>query len=108
MKTKQLGSTDLHLSTIGLGTWAMGGGQWAFAWGPQDDQESTRAIFRALDLGINWIDTAPAYGTGHAEEVIGQALRGLSSKPIIATKCGRSWNSERQLYLRSQTARSAR
>jgi aryl-alcohol dehydrogenase-like predicted oxidoreductase len=98
MKTKELGWTGLQLSTIGLGTWAMGGGGWAFGWGPQDDAESIRAIHRALELGINWIDTAPAYGLGHCEEVVGRALKGISRRPFIATKCGRSWDAKRQLF----------
>jgi aryl-alcohol dehydrogenase-like predicted oxidoreductase len=97
MKTRKLGWTELDLSTIGLGTWAMGGGNWEYAWGPQDDQESTRAIYRALDLGVNWIDTAPAYGLGHAEEIIGRALHGLHERPLIATKCGLSWNDKGQI-----------
>jgi aryl-alcohol dehydrogenase-like predicted oxidoreductase len=97
MKTRPLGWTGLELTTIGLGTWAMGGGGWSFAWGPQDDAESIGAIHRALDLGINWIDTAPAYGLGHAKKVVGCALAGVRPRPLIATKCGRSWNDQRQL-----------
>jgi aryl-alcohol dehydrogenase-like predicted oxidoreductase len=97
MTTKQLGSTDLELSRIGLGTWAMGGGGWRFGWGPQDDEESIRTIYRALDLGINWIDTAPVYGLGHAEEVIGNTIKGMGEKPIIATKCSRVWNDQGEI-----------
>lgn len=97
MRTRKLGWTDLEFTTVGLGTWAMGGGDWQFAWGPQDDQDSIKAIHRALDLGINWIDTAPAYGCGHAEEVVGKALAGLSSRPLLASKCGRSWNEKKEL-----------
>ena len=97
MQIQQLGQTDLKLSRIGLGTWAIGGGNWKFSWGPQDDNASIQAIHRALDAGINWIDTAPAYGLGHCEEVVGQALAGLSTKPIIATNCGRCWDSSRQI-----------
>ncbi|MGN6545471.1 MAG: aldo/keto reductase [Aureliella sp.] len=100
MKTKQLGNTDLELTRIGLGTWAIGGGNWKFAWGPQDDGDSIRTIRRALDLGINWIDTAPVYGLGHCEEVVGQALEGLSQRPIVATKCGRVWDEQRQISAR--------
>jgi aryl-alcohol dehydrogenase-like predicted oxidoreductase len=92
MQTRKLGYTDLHLTTIGLGTWAMGGGGWQYAWGPQDDAESTAAIHRALDLGINWIDTAAAYGLGHSEEVIGRAIAGQRDKVTIATKCGLVWD----------------
>jgi len=68
----EAGGTDLNLTTIGLGTWAIGGGDWTFGWGPQDDKESTEAIIRAIELGINWVDTAPAYGLGHSEEVVGR------------------------------------
>jgi aryl-alcohol dehydrogenase-like predicted oxidoreductase len=100
MRTKKLGWTDLHLTTLGLGTWAMGGGDWAYSWGPQDDAASTRAIYRALDLGVNWIDTAPAYGLGHAEEVVGRALKGMSQRPLIATKCGLVWDDQRQITAR--------
>ncbi len=91
MQTRRLGFIDLHLSKIGLGTWALGG-VWQYGWGPQDDRESLAAIRRALDLGINWIDTAPAYGLGRSEEVLGRAIQGMSQKPIVATKCGRGWD----------------
>jgi len=98
MRSRKLGWTDLELTTVGLGTWAMGGGDWEFAWGPQEDHESIKAICRALDLGINWIDTAPVYGLGHAEEVVGKALMNIQSKPIIATKCCRLWDSKGQIF----------
>ncbi len=91
MQTRQLGFTDLHLTTVGLGTWAIGG-PWQWGWGPQDDADSVSAIQQALDLGINWIDTAPAYGLGHSEEVVGQAIQGRKDGLIIATKCGRVWD----------------
>jgi aryl-alcohol dehydrogenase-like predicted oxidoreductase len=97
MQTRTLGWTGLQLTTIGLGTWAMGGSGWAFSWGPQEDRDSIRTIHHALSLGINWIDTAPAYGLGHAEEIIGHALAGMAQRPIIATKCGRSWNDQGHL-----------
>jgi aryl-alcohol dehydrogenase-like predicted oxidoreductase len=87
-----LGNSDLSLTPIGIGAWAMGGGGWAFAWGPQDDNESIAAIHAALDAGINWIDTAPVYGLGHSEEVVARALRGRSPKPYVFTKCERVWN----------------
>src|SRR6185503_15595109 len=89
MRTRQLGKSDLQLTSIGLGTWAMGGSGWKFSWGPQDDQDSIAAVRRAIELGVNWIDTAPIYGLGHSEEVVGRAIRGLRPRPIIATKCGR-------------------
>jgi len=91
MQTRTLGYSDLSLSTIGLGTWAMGGGGWKFGWGPQEDQASVDAIHAALDLGINWIDTAAIYGHGHAEEVVGKAISGIRDSVIIASKCGRVW-----------------
>ncbi len=94
MKTRKLGWTDLNLSTIGLGTWAIGGGKWKFSWGPQDDRDSISAIQRALELGINWIDTAAVYGLGHSEEIVARAIRGLRKKPIIATKCERVWDKD--------------
>ena len=95
MQTRKLGNTELELTTVGLGTWAMGG-PWQFGWGPQDDDEAIAAIIKALDMGINWIDTAPAYGLGHSEELIGQALRRTGAKPLIATKCGILWNERKE------------
>ena len=74
MQTRQLGYTDLKLTTVGLGTWAMGG-PWLYGWGPQDDDEAITTILRALELGINWLDTAPVYGLGHSEELVGKALK---------------------------------
>jgi aryl-alcohol dehydrogenase-like predicted oxidoreductase len=95
MQIRQLGDTDLKLTTVGLGTWAMGG-PWQFGWGPQDDDEAIAAILTALETGINWIDTAPAYGLGHSEELIGQALKQVSERPLIATKCGLLWNEKKE------------
>ena len=95
MQTRKLGTTELELTTVGLGTWAMGG-PWQFGWGPQDDDEAIAAIVKALDMGINWIDTAPAYGLGHSEELIGQAIRRTGAKPFIATKCGILWNERKE------------
>jgi aryl-alcohol dehydrogenase-like predicted oxidoreductase len=92
MQIRKLGWTDLNLSTIGLGTWAIGGGGWKFSWGPQDDKESISTIHHALELGINWIDTAAVYGLGHSEEIVGKAIKKLRHKAIIATKCGRVWD----------------
>lgn len=96
MDKKQLGNSDLSLSPIGLGTWAIGGGGLASSWGPQDDDDSIAAIHRAIDLGMNWIDTAPVYGLGHAEEIVGKAVKSASSKPYIFTKCSRTWNAKRE------------
>lgn len=95
MQLRKLGYTDLELTTVGLGTWAMGG-PWQFGWGPQDDSEAVAAITKALEVGINWIDTAPAYGLGHSEELIGKVLKQMGEKPIIATKCGLLWNEKKE------------
>lgn len=98
MTYRQLGASDLKLSTIGVGTWAMGGDDWVFSWGPQDDQDSIDAIHSAVDAGINWIDTAPVYGLGHCEKVVGKAIVGKRDKLIIATKCCRIWNDAGKVY----------
>ncbi|MEP6717015.1 MAG: aldo/keto reductase [Terriglobia bacterium] len=98
MQTRQLGNSDLKITPIGIGAWAMGGGGWAFAWGPQDDDESIGAIHAALDKGINWIDTAAVYGLGHSEEVVAKALQGRSKRPYVFTKCERRWDDNRQIY----------
>lgn len=94
MQTKQLGNSDLRITPVGFGAWAIGGSGWQFAWGAQDDNDSIAAIHRALELGVNWIDTAPAYGLGHSEEVLARALKGWSgAKPYILTKCALRWDS---------------
>jgi aryl-alcohol dehydrogenase-like predicted oxidoreductase len=98
METRQLGNSDLQISPIGIGTWAIGGPDGNWNWGPQDDQESIAAIHRAVDLGINWIDTAPAYGKGHSEEVVGKALKGLSKKPYLFTKNSLVWGKDRVIF----------
>jgi aryl-alcohol dehydrogenase-like predicted oxidoreductase len=95
MQTRQLGYTDLHLTTVGYGAWAIGG-PWQFGWGPQDDGEAVGAILTALEKGINWIDTAPVYGCGHSEELVGKALKQTKEKPLIATKCSLLWNEKRE------------
>lgn len=95
MQTRKLGRSGLELTAVGLGTWAIGG-PWQYGWGPQDDRDSLDAIFEAIDVGINWIDTAPVYGCGHSEIVVGRALKEMSQKPIIATKCGLLWNEKRE------------
>lgn len=87
----------MDLSPIGIGAWAMGGGGWAFAWGPQDDAQSITAIHAALDRGVNWIDTAAVYGLGHSEEVVGRALAGRSQRPYVFTKCSLVWNDKREI-----------
>lgn len=91
METRRAGTSDLQLSVLGLGTWAIGGGRWKFGWGDQNDADSEAAILSAVDRGINWIDTAAVYGEGHSEQVVGKALQQMSAadRPLIATKCGR-------------------
>jgi aryl-alcohol dehydrogenase-like predicted oxidoreductase len=95
---RTLGNSDLQLTPIGFGAWAIGGGNWEFAWGPQDDNESIAAIHRALDLGVNWIDTAAIYGLGHSEEVVGRALKTTTHKPLVFTKCSMRWHKDRSIY----------
>jgi aryl-alcohol dehydrogenase-like predicted oxidoreductase len=96
---RTLGNSDLKLTPIGFGAWAIGGGNWEFAWGPQDDHESIAAIHRALELGINWIDTAAIYGLGHSEEVVAQALKTWSGpRPHVFTKCSMRWHQDRSIY----------
>ncbi|WP_228013429.1 aldo/keto reductase [Nostoc edaphicum] len=97
MQTKQLGNSELNITPIGFGAWAIAGGGWAFGWGEQDDQESIAAINRALDLGVNWIDTAAIYGLGHSEEVVAKALKGRSSRPYIFTKCSMIWDEKGEI-----------
>jgi aryl-alcohol dehydrogenase-like predicted oxidoreductase len=87
LATTELGSTGLECTRVGFGAWAIGGGGWQFGWGPQDDEESIAAIHHALDCGVNWIDTAAAYGFGHSEEVVGRAIQGLARRPYVFTKC---------------------
>ena len=97
-ETRQLGNSDLHLTSIGYGAWAIGGGNWEFAWGAQDDNESVKTIERALDSGINWIDTAAIYGLGHSEEVVAKALKNSPHKPYVFTKCSMRWFPDRRIY----------
>ena len=108
MDTNQLGFSDLHLTSLGLGTWAIGGGGWDYGWGPQDDARSLEAIDRALELGIHWIDTAPAYGLGHSEEIVGQAISGRRNEVIVATKCGLVWDEGAHSTYERLTAESVR
>ncbi len=95
--TKQLGNSDLNLTAIGFGAWAIGGGDWQFSWGPQDDNDSVAAIQRALQGGMNWIDTAAVYGLGHSEEVVGRALKQAQTKPYVFTKCSLIWDNDRNI-----------
>jgi aryl-alcohol dehydrogenase-like predicted oxidoreductase len=97
LPVRQLGTTDMEITRVGLGAWAIGGGGWSFAWGPQDDNESIAAMNHAIERGVNWIDTAPVYGLGHSEEVVGRMLakRGGNDRPFIFTKCGMIWGDDR-------------
>jgi len=98
MQTRKLGNSDLHITPVGYGAWAVGGSGWQFAWGSQDDNDSIAAIHRALELGVNWIDTAAVYGLGHSEEVVARALKEWrGSKPYIFTKCALRWDSKGQV-----------
>ena len=92
MILRTLGQSDLKITPIGIGAWAIGGGQWEFGWGAQDDKESIAAIRAGLDRGIDWIDTAAAYGLGHSETVVGRAVKGLRKRPYIFTKCSLVWD----------------
>lgn len=100
MEKRKLGFSDLHLTVIGFGAWAIGGGNWDWGWGPQNDSDSLSTIHQALDLGINWIDTAAAYGLGHSEELVGKAIKGRRDQVILATKCGLVWDTpkDRKVY----------
>jgi len=98
MQTRKLGNSDLHITPVGYGAWAVGGSGWQFAWGSQDDNDSIAAIHRALELGVNWIDTAAVYGLGHSEEVVARALKSWQgAKPYIFTKCSLRWDSQGQV-----------
>jgi len=99
MKTKQLGNSDLFITPVGFGAWAIGGSGWEFAWGAQDDSASIAAIHRALELGVNWIDTAAVYGTGHSEEVVARALTSWDGpRPYVFTKCGLRWDGHGKVH----------
>src|ERR1700756_3453535 len=95
MKTRKLGNSDLHITPVGYGAWAIGGSGWQFAWGAQNDNDSVAAIHRSLELGVNWIDTAAVYGLGHSEEVVARALKSWSGpRPYVFTKCGLRWDTQ--------------
>lgn len=97
METRRLGNSDLQITRVGYGAWAIGGGGWQFAWGSQDDNDSIAAIHRALELGVNWVDTAAVYGLGHSEEVVGRAVKSWpGARPYIFTKCGLRWDDKGQ------------
>jgi aryl-alcohol dehydrogenase-like predicted oxidoreductase len=93
MQTRKLGNSDLMITPVGFGAWAIGGGDWAFAWGAQEESDSIAAIHRALELGVNWIDTAAVYGFGHSEKVVARALKSWKgNRPYIFTKCAMRWD----------------
>jgi aryl-alcohol dehydrogenase-like predicted oxidoreductase len=99
VKTKQLGNSDLFITPVGFGSWAIGGSGWQFAWGSQSDRDSVAAIHRALELGVNWIDTAAVYGLGHSEEVVAGALAAWpGQRPYVFTKCGLRWDAQGQTH----------
>ena len=97
MELRRLGNSDLQITPLGVGAWAMGGAGWRFSWGAQDDRDSIAAIHLAIESGINWIDTAAVYGLGHSEEVVGRAVQGIPRRPYIFTKCERRWNERGEL-----------
>jgi len=108
MKTKKLGNSDLLITPVGFGAWAIGGSGWEFGWGEQNDERSVAAIHRALELGVNWIDTAAVYGMGHSEEVVGKALRTWPGpRPYVFTKCGLRWDEQGYVH-RDLSANSIR
>jgi aryl-alcohol dehydrogenase-like predicted oxidoreductase len=92
LQSVRFGRTDIEITRIGFGSWAIGGGGWRAAWGPQDDDEAVGAIRRAVELGMNWIDTAAVYGLGHSEELVARALKGVSDRPYVFTKCSQVWD----------------
>jgi aryl-alcohol dehydrogenase-like predicted oxidoreductase len=98
LETRRFGKTDMEITRIGFGSWAIGGGGWGGAWGPQDDEEAVGAIRRAVELGLNWIDTAAVYGLGHSEELVARALKGLSERPYVFTKCSRVWDESGNVF----------
>src|SRR5579864_7324734 len=97
METRLLGNSDLAITPIGIGAWAIGGAGWNGSMGPQNDSDSIPAIHAALDRGLNWIDTAALYGLGHSEEMVGRAIRGRTPGPYIFTKCERVWDKDRSI-----------
>src|SRR5258708_23947801 len=104
MTLRTLGQSDLKITPIGIGAWAIGGGKWEFGWGPQDDQESIAAIHAGLDLGMNWIDTAAAYGLGHSESVVGRAIKDFRARPYVFTKCSLVWDKSGKISHNLQAA----
>jgi aryl-alcohol dehydrogenase-like predicted oxidoreductase len=98
LEKRTFGKTGLEITPIGFGSWAIGGSGWRAAWGPQDDDEAVGAIRRAVELGINWIDTAAVYGLGHSEELVARALKGISERPYVFTKCSLVWDESGEVH----------
>jgi aryl-alcohol dehydrogenase-like predicted oxidoreductase len=98
LEKREFGRTGMEITPIGFGSWAIGGSGWAAAWGPQDDDEAVGAIRRAVELGMNWIDTAAVYGLGHSEELVARALKGLSERPYVFTKCALVWDENSEVH----------
>ena len=107
LPTRTLGTSGLEITTVGFGAWAAGGGGWAFSWGPQDDEASLAAMRHAVELGVNWIDTAAVYGLGHSEEVVGRLLRDFpeGDRPFVFTKCGLVWDPNDRMAIARQVLR---
>jgi aryl-alcohol dehydrogenase-like predicted oxidoreductase len=108
MTLRALGQSDLEITPIGMGAWAIGGGKWEFAWGPQDDEQSIAALRAGLERGINWIDTAAVHGLGHSERVVGRAVGGLKTRPYLFTKCSLVWDESGNISHNLQAASIAR
>jgi aryl-alcohol dehydrogenase-like predicted oxidoreductase len=104
MTLRTLGQSDLKITPIGIGAWAIGGGEWEFAWGPQEDEQSISAIHAGLASGMNWIDTAAVYGLGHSETVVGRAIKRLRTRPYVFTKCSLVWDKSRKISHNLQAA----
>jgi aryl-alcohol dehydrogenase-like predicted oxidoreductase len=104
MKLRKLGQSDLNITSIGIGAWAIGGGEWKYAWGPQNDEVSIAAIRAGLEFGLNWIDTAAVYGLGHSETIVGRAIKGLRTRPNIFTKCSLVWDQDGNISNNLQAA----
>src|SRR3982074_3204566 len=104
METQKLGNSDIKMTPVGFGAWAIGGSGWEFAWGAQDDGDSIAAIWGSLDAGVNWIDTAAVYGLGPSEEIVARALAGVPNRPPVFTKCSMVWDERREISHRLKAA----
>ncbi len=98
MEKRRLGRTGMEITPIGFGAWAIGGGNWEFGWGPQDEQAGIEAVQRAMELGMNWIDTAAAYGLGRSEKLVGRAISDMDERPFVFTKCSITWDEQRRTH----------